>query len=541
MARIPKLEDPNFDINAEIKRQLANAIGGETNENPIGFSDFSESTLSFFLHQWQKEYLCKILERFRTEKGLRIILHAPPQAGKSVLVSQRFPAWIIGCNPRTRVGLAAYNQDHSTKFGSVIRDLMLEENYERLFPNSGCRLVSQGSSAISAQIFSTRARTQAKDAQPSFVALGMMSGFVGKGLDTLIIDDPYASAEDARSAAINDRTWRWWDETAAPRLSSESNILVVYHRYSMDDLGARLLEQGGWENIRFPMLADDNEALDDPTAYPVPGYFRVKGEILSPIRTMEWVEQQREKSPATFMAQFQGTPLLGDATVFDVTKVRKIPFSELPPNLAMCRSYDFAASDNKGDWTVGGLIGIDYANNNTVYIIDMSRSRKATAKRDAEIVSIGQSDGYDIPIVIPDDPGAAGSSVVVYLTQKLAGHVVKSWPVSGDKVTKATPLAGQFNIGNVVLVDAPWNDDFIKEFKSFPLGKNDDIVDAFAQGFNYLTQHPRGEVATSSLKTSIIVEAEGSKKFNTRVMTYEDGAKAVVNRGVQRFSVNRRF
>ena len=541
MARPKRIETLDFDINAAIKAQLTAAIRGETNENPPVFSDFCESTAAFSLHQWQRDYLCPLLERYRTEKGLRIILHAPSQVGKSFIVSQRLPAYLIGCDPKTRVGLACFNQDHAIAFGNVIKDLMLDEKYEKLFPNNGCRILQQGSATVSSRLFSTYARAAQKDGQYSFVALGMASGFTGKGVDTLIIDDPYASAEDARSEAVNGRTWRWWDETAQPRVGQESNVLVVYHRYSLDDLGGRLLEQGGWEFVRFPMIADDNELGDDPTTAPSPNPMRMKGELLSPLRTMEWVEARRELSPAMFMAQFQGTPLLGDATVFDVTKLRKTPYSELPPSLTMCRSYDFAASDGKGDWTVGVLLGIDFNKNNTIYILDMWRNRKATSARDAAIKITAEKDGYDVPIVIPSDPGAAGKSVTVYLTQELVGYMVKEESVSGDKVTKATPLAGQVNIGNVVLVEAPWNDDFIKELKSFPLGKHDDIVDAVAQGFNHLIKHPRGEMATSSLKTYAHIENESLAGSGVRVLTYEDGTKAVINRTLGRFGINRRF
>jgi predicted phage terminase large subunit-like protein len=374
-----------------------------------------------------------------------------------------------------------------------------------------------------------------KDAQPSFVALGMASGFVGRGLDNLFIDDPYASADEARSPAINDRTWRWWEDTASPRLSSESNVLVVYHRYSMDDLGARLLAQGGWENVRFPMIADDNPDGDDPTNPSM----RIKGQLLSPIRTLGWVEQQREKAPGTFFAQFQGTPLLGDATVFNVAKLRKVPMSELPKVLSVVRSWDFAASDGKGDWTVGVKFGIDFNNNNTCYILDVTRTRKATSERDELILETALTDGYEVPICIPQDPAAAGLSVIDYLTKKLAGFIVNAESVSGDKVLKATPLAGQLNIGNVLLVEGSWNKDFEDEFRSFPLGKHDDQVDSTAQAFNHLIRFPRTTISINSQREILNVQAAGTQTMGTRKIVDENGITSVLPFRNRNFSTRR--
>jgi hypothetical protein len=61
--------------------------------------------------------LCRRLQELATTTGRRLLICAPPQFGKSVIVSQRFPAWLLGEKPTHRVKVACYNVTHATKFG----------------------------------------------------------------------------------------------------------------------------------------------------------------------------------------------------------------------------------------------------------------------------------------------------------------------------------------------------------------------------------------------------------------------------------------
>jgi hypothetical protein len=65
----------------------------------------------------------------------------------------------------------------------------------------------------------------------------------------------------------------------------------------------------------------------------------------------------------------------------------------------------------------------------------------------------------------------------------LAGYSFMALPVTGDKAQNVAPLAGQAMIGNVMIVEADWNDMFLTEVTGFPTGSHDDIVDAAGQAF----------------------------------------------------------
>jgi len=238
------------------------------------FRAFFERTTSFKPHEWQEKHLCPLLERLVREKGLRILVHGPPQFGKSLPVSKRFPAYALGVNPLLRIVLAGYNVSHAKGFCEVVRDVMNGPEFREMFPSTDSFVPRNAS----AEMFSTAARAALQDGQDSLTAVGLLSGFTGKGADILIIDDPYASPDDARSEAVNERVWRWWSELAKVRIHDDTNVIVMFHRYHEDDFAGRLMAEGDWEYYRFPAIADENETGDDPTG-------RVAGALLSPMRS----------------------------------------------------------------------------------------------------------------------------------------------------------------------------------------------------------------------------------------------------------------
>jgi predicted phage terminase large subunit-like protein len=70
---------------------------------------------------------------------------------------------------------------------------------------------------------------------------------------------------------------------------------------------------------------------------------------------------------------------------------------------------------------------------------------------------------------------------VDYLARLLDGYTTISSPETGSKIVRAMPAAAQIDQGNVLLLAAPWNENFIRELEAFPDSKKDDQVDAFSR------------------------------------------------------------
>lgn len=463
-------------------------------------AEFVQRTTSLTLDPWQF-HLCAVLERVAGQKGARVLIHAPPQHGKSIIVSQRFPAWVLGRDPATRIKLACYNITHAEAFGQIVRNLMWETDYAEMFPAAGLRV--QPSAARGS--WSTAARTQQRDAQPSFKALGLLTGFVGQGADLLIIDDPYASPQDAASETIRNSVWQFWDESARVRLTEDSNVAVMFHRYHEDDLAGKLWATGEWEMLRYCARADgDAEYGADPLGRP-------DGEKLSP-RFSEAYYATQEQAGWVWLSQFQGRPTAKEGSFFKVNKLRTQ--RERPEGLREVRAWDLAATEGAGDWTAGVKMATD---GRDFFLYHVERGRWASDARNAEMLNTAAGDGKQARIRLPQDPGQAGKNQAQDLVRMLAGYAVKSAPVSGSKEINAEPFAAQVNAGNVVLIGPPeteWHKPFIEELRAFPRGAHDDQVDAASDAFNALheggwAQDPAGLAAILAAQTEKPAPASG--------------------------------
>lgn len=441
---------------------------------PPSLANFVEATVNFRLDAWQQT-LCERLERLSYQSGQRLLIHAPPQAGKSIIVSQRLPAWLLGQKPTARVKLACYNITHAARFGKIVRDLMRSEEYARLFPSPAVRLPE----VSTAGEWSTAARHRLRDAQPSFAALGLVTGFVGQGADTLLIDDPYASPQDAYSEIIRESVWTFWEASAKVRLNDATNVVVMFHRYHEDDLAGRLWAQGGWEMLRFAAVADGDPQWPDPLERP-------EGERLSPRMSDAYLATQQENQ-LIWLGQFQGRPSAKDGLFFKVAALNVVPAA--PAGLRCVRAWDMGATAGGGDCTAGVLMGTD--GEGRFWVLDVVRGQWSTDERDAMIRLTAATDGTGVRIRGPQDPGAAGVDAAKAFTRMLSGYSVATERVSGAKETRADPFSSQVNAGNVSLVAAPWNKPFIEELRGFPMGTHDDQVDAGSDAFNDLA--PRRE------------------------------------------------
>src|SRR5580765_7408247 len=150
----------------------------------VNLAAFVEQTTQITLEPWQ-HMICDRLARLPDETGQRILIHGPPQAGKSIIISQRFPAWMLGRKPLGRIRLACYNLTHAERFSKVNLAVMRGAEYRASFPDPDAQIPER----CPADEWSTTARAALNDANPSFKALGLDGGFTGLGVDTMIIDD----------------------------------------------------------------------------------------------------------------------------------------------------------------------------------------------------------------------------------------------------------------------------------------------------------------------------------------------------------------
>lgn len=227
-----------------------------------------------------------------TGRCKRLIVMMPPRSGKSMLVSQYFPAWVLGTYPDKRVILASYNETFAETWGRKARDVL--ELYGKEIFNVE---VSNASAAAS--------RWDIAGHQGGMSTAGAGGSLTGRGADVLIIDDPIKSDKEANSQKARDSVWEWFTSTAYSRLMPGGSIVLVQTRWHQQDLAGRIIEQmerekkryeedkikfengeiselrdyERWEIIRFPAIAEEDEFFEVSGEKKL---FRKKDEALWP-------------------------------------------------------------------------------------------------------------------------------------------------------------------------------------------------------------------------------------------------------------------
>jgi predicted phage terminase large subunit-like protein len=265
-----------------------------------------------------------------------------------------------------------------------------------------------------------------------------------------------------------------------------SGLVSHNTRWHMDDLGGRLLDRqpGMWRVVSLPAQAGENDMLgrnpgdwlwaDDAYGY---------GADLQKARA----ECEANGQMRDWHALYQQQPRPEEGSLFKVTQLAVLDAA--PTGGKDVRAWDLASTADGGDWTVGARLR--RLPDGAFVIVDVTRLRGGPDAVEAAIVNTAKQDGRGVIVSLPQDPGQAGKTQALYLTRKLAGYQVKTSPETGDKITRAGPLAAQVNVGNVSLTRASWNTALIDEMRDFPHGTHDDQVDALSRAFGELiTGHP---------------------------------------------------
>ena len=287
----------------------------------------------------------------------------------------------------------------------------------------------------------------------------------------IIIDDPH-KADEARSDVVRQGVLDWFQTTLESRKNSpDTPIIVIMQRLHEDDLAGWLLRGGNgerWEHLCLPVWNEDGTPL-----------WPEKHDA-------EELQRMEAAAPYVFAGQYLQRPAPPDGGVFKPDQLTVV--DAVPTGVRWVRGWDFGSTTD-GDPTAGGKLGL--LPDGRYIIGDMVWMQAGPDERDAALRNTAARDGKPVRISIPQDPGQAGKTQVLYLTRQLAGYTVRSSPESGDKITRAEPFASQVNVGNVLMLRAPWNDALVSEMRLFPNGAHDDRIDSLSRAFAELESGPR--------------------------------------------------
>ena len=436
----------------------------------------------------------------------RLMILMPPRHGKSEQASRKFPAFLLGRLPDTRIIMGSYGADLASKNSRAVRDLIMSKRYQALFGGLSSR---NEPVELSSDSRSVSAWDLAQPHRGGVVAAGVGGGITGLGADVFIGDDLFKNREEAESESRRELVADWWKSSVLTRLEREyAAVILFFTHWHPDDLVGRLLKKmvedpkaDQWHVLMLPALALESYAVDEeeqrlkmmdgvylPLEDPLG---RKPGEPLWGSRFgAEWLEGRRANIGAyEFEALYQQLPYPKDGQKYKREWFKTV--TRLPDGVRIIygiRLWD-KANSTKGDYTVGVLMA--YGSDGFFYILDVVRGQWTSYDRDQVMKKTAAADhGLYGKVYIwhQQDPGSGGKDSAEATNRLLMGYAVKFEPVTGDKASRSEPLESAFQGGLVYLMQAAWNDAFINECIAFDRGKHDDQVDAASGAYNKLLE-----------------------------------------------------
>lgn len=441
-----------------------------------------------YRHNWHMDAIADHLQAIADGQIKRLLINIPPGTSKSSLTSVFFPAWLWGPGgkPHWRVISASHEGTLATRDNLRSRRLITSGWYQTLWP---IRLTSDQNE-----------KTYFENERMGFRQASSVGGMTGKRGHLVIWDDPL-SAEAANSEIEREKAIRRLTETLPTRMidPTTSAIVIIMQRLHEADVSGHILEHDlGYEHLMIPMEFEPERKCRTSIGWEDPR--TEEGELLDPVRFPAHVIEADKRTMGSYAiaGQYQQRPVpRGGGFIkrhwFEIVDAA-------PADCRWARGWDFAGTkDASAAWTRGCRIGRSRSSR-VFYIDDMVGVQGSPFDVKRLLLQTAQTDGRQVYGSIPQDPGQAGKAQVADLLSELAGYNYHASPETGDKMTRAEPLAAQAEAGNVKLVNGPWVKGFLDEVEAFPTGKWSDQVDAASRAFAALVMEPEHKTGTVRMK-----------------------------------------
>lgn len=433
--------------------------------------DFAQEISGGTWHAWN--YLAYIGQRITDAVARgdgRLIVNMPPGHGKSEFLSHWTPTWFLDNLPDRRLILASHGAELAAHWGRIVRNEF--EHNERLTTR-------------------LRADSSAADRWNTPQGGGMKTAGVGGGLtgwrgDLILIDDPHPSWEAVNSQTHRQRVAEWIDGTLLDRAEPDATIILLMHRWHVDDAVGHLEAKGGWEIIRMPALAETGDILG-----------RREGEALCPDRfdVNALLSIKRAVGSLVWSGKYRQSPTPAGGNYFKREWFEIIERNRVPRLERSARVWDLAATaeDEGGDpdELAGVKMGRDAAGD--YYILHVHHDKVSPAGVQSAIRQFAMTDGHDCMIRVEQEGAASGKIVKYHYTRMLDGWDARFNPIPrSSKFTRSGAFNAACERRQVKLVAGEWNEAFLDQAAVFPNGTHDDMVDAAVGAYEALTRPGEG-------------------------------------------------
>lgn len=417
----------------------------------------------------------RAISDFGRGKSTYLVIMVPFRHGKSDCVSRFLPPRFLGLFPECEVMLTTYGADLSEDLSRICRNVVRSPDYEEIFPDIA---ISKESSAVN--IWGVQNHIG------KMYATGIRGPMPGKGYHLGIVDDYCKSREEAESDTIRNKTWEGFTDGFLTRKAPVSITIVMATPWHEDDLIGR---------IKQKMIKDPEFPRFEIICFPAKSEEYETGYLFPERYPPNWYEENfATLGTYSSAALLQCNPISKGGALL---KTNKIQYTrKMPSGLRWVRAWDLASSEKERmkddpDYTVGVRLAVQQMDTAyedikyyIVFIDDVIRGRWEAPKRNRIIRDTAMKDGPRVQIAI--EAVAGYKDAYTELKTVLKGiRTVRKITTTTDLVSRTSEMEAIFEAGNIHLLRADWNDDFIREISKFT-GKSsmhDDQVAAMVTGF----------------------------------------------------------
>ncbi|SAK62568.1 phage protein [Caballeronia temeraria] len=421
-------------------------------------------------------FLAAALEKAVTEGRGRIMVFAPPQHGKSEIVSRKLPAWIMGRHPDWPIIAASYGDDLVELNGGAVRGMVASPMHRAIFPESQ---IDPSNSAK---------RDFKTTASGHYLGVTIRGGGTGFPARCMLIDDPFKSRAEAESGTFREHVKDWYRSVVSTRLAEDSILIVMHTRWHEDDLAGWLLREHAhedWTVINLPAIAEEDDAMGRRPGEPlVPERFSAKAldQKRITVGSREWV------------ALYQQRPAPKGGGVFRKDWLKFYEQKDLMRAVWMMNRYlliDPARTQKKtSDYTAIIVVGLHVDGN--YYLIDAIYDRLTLKQRGETVIDMHRKwtpalTGYK----------RTGHEQDIEYLSEVQGREnyrfgVVALAESGSKEDRIKRLAPNFEAEKWWFPRTMWKTgsdeqprdliaQFIdEEYAAFPAGRHDDFLDCLS-------------------------------------------------------------
>jgi predicted phage terminase large subunit-like protein len=416
------------------------------------------------------------------DDGLYLVGRELVPTHNSRLLSQLMPAYAMGRYPTRRIIAASYGEELVQFNGAAVRDLVASPEHRLIFPEAPL-----SASTAAKDFFQTESGGR-------YLGTTVRGGATGHSAEIAIIDDPIKDRAEADSITVRKSIYDWYRSVLYTRLQQDSVLVLMMTRWHVDDLAGTLIReqpQEQWEVINLPALAEDGDALGREVGEPlVPERFDLQ-RLLQIRATLgggdarDWLALYQQRPVAEGGGEFKDAWLQFYANVNGGRGMTKV---------ILVDPASGRRAKEENDFTAIAVVGLGADSN--YYLLDLVYDRLNLSQRTAALFRLHRKYRPEHPVRY-EHYGMQADIEHIRSEQERLQYRFPIVEVAGatPKLHRIRRLVPSFSTGRWWLPNQLWytnvagqlvdlvNEFRENEYKPFPVGRHDHILDALARLF----------------------------------------------------------